>query len=196
MRKTYVSLLVIGLAAVLVGAGSFAYFSDTESSVGNTFTAGTLDLEVMNGAGAWINGTNVDLGWSEACNNLKPGDTRGFDVPVRNIGTVSGVPSFKFDITTNSPGTNPEPEGLPDAANLADAIYVEFLCLHGDGSSCFLYTGPLAGLDDDVIYAHQSLAPGGTAENWSLYFTVPPTVGNEIMGDYVDFNVDFGLMQD
>lgn len=195
MRKMYMSLLLIGLAAALIGAGSFAYFSDTETSTGNTFTAGSLDLEVMDGNGMWINGSNVDLGWSAVANNMKPGDEEYIEIPVRNIGTVSGLPDFTFDITANSPGTNPEPEGTPDNADLADAIWVEYLCLHGDGSSCFLYIGPLSGMDGMTIPAHQSLAPG-QEERWALYMSLPAGVGNEIMGDYVDFDIVFGLTQD
>ena len=39
---TIAVLLIIGL----VGGGTFAYFSDTETSTGNTLTAGTLNLQV------------------------------------------------------------------------------------------------------------------------------------------------------
>ncbi len=194
MRKLYMSLLLIGLAAALIGAGSFAYFSDTETSTGNTFTAGSLDLEVYDGTN-WVNGSNVDLGWSAVANNMKPGDTEYIEIPVRNIGTVSGVPDFTFAITDNSPGTNPEPEGMPDLANLADAIHVEYLCLHGDGTSCFLYVGPLSGLDGLHVDAHEPLLAGGQQESWALYMSLPGTVGNEIMGDYVDFDIAFGLTQ-
>lgn len=193
MRKMYMSLLLIGLAAALIGAGSFAYFSDTETSTGNTFTAGSLDLEVFDGS-SWINGSNVNLGWSAVANNMKPGDVEYIEIPVRNVGTVSGLPDFTFDITANSPGTNPEPEGMPDMADLADAIWVEYLCLHGT-SSCFLYVGPLSGMDGMNIPAHESLAPG-QQETWALYMSVPTSVGNEIMGDYVDFDIVFGLTQD
>ena len=39
---TVVALMVMGL----VGGGTWAYFSDVETSTGNTFGAGTLDLTV------------------------------------------------------------------------------------------------------------------------------------------------------
>ena len=38
-------LLVIGFVLMATGAGTLAYFSDTETSSGNTLTAGTLDLK-------------------------------------------------------------------------------------------------------------------------------------------------------
>lgn len=45
-RKVLASLLVIGLISLGVGAGTYAYFSDTEVSSENSFSAGTLDHEV------------------------------------------------------------------------------------------------------------------------------------------------------
>lgn len=44
MRKILFSLLTIGLVVTSAAAGTRAYFSDTETSTGNTFTAGILDL--------------------------------------------------------------------------------------------------------------------------------------------------------
>jgi len=47
--KILVSLLVIGLTAIAIGGGmTGAFFSDTETSKGNTFTAGAIDLKVDN----------------------------------------------------------------------------------------------------------------------------------------------------
>lgn len=46
MRKVIISLSIIGaVAAVAVGATT-AFFSDTETSTGNTFTAGSIDLKI------------------------------------------------------------------------------------------------------------------------------------------------------
>ena len=46
MKKIIISLSVIGaVAAVAIGA-STAFFSDTETSTGNTFTAGAIDLKI------------------------------------------------------------------------------------------------------------------------------------------------------
>ena len=45
--KILVSLLVIGLTAIAIGGGmTGAFFSDTETSSGNTFTAGAIDLQI------------------------------------------------------------------------------------------------------------------------------------------------------
>jgi len=47
-KKIIISLSIIGLIAAIVIGGTIAYFSDTETSTGNTFTAGSIDLTVDN----------------------------------------------------------------------------------------------------------------------------------------------------
>ncbi len=64
MKKILVSLSIIAaVAAVIVGATT-AYFSDTETSTGNTLTAGTLDL--------YVNGQNPLEGPVVTLSDLKP----------------------------------------------------------------------------------------------------------------------------
>lgn len=45
-KRILISLSVIGAVAALAVGGTIAYFSDVETSTGNTFTAGILDLEL------------------------------------------------------------------------------------------------------------------------------------------------------
>jgi len=47
-KKILISLSIIGVVAALAVGGTIAYFSDTETSTGNTFTAGVLDLKIDN----------------------------------------------------------------------------------------------------------------------------------------------------
>lgn len=44
MKKTLPAIMLIGIVAMLAGAGIYAYFSDTETSSDNVFTAGVMDL--------------------------------------------------------------------------------------------------------------------------------------------------------
>jgi len=46
MTKIIKSLLAIVVISAVAGTATWAYFSDTETSEGNTFSAGTLDLKV------------------------------------------------------------------------------------------------------------------------------------------------------
>jgi len=67
--KILISLVTIGLVASVVGVGTYAYFSDTETSSGNTLTGGVLNLKV-NGHDGCPGCTVVTVG------DLKPSFTR------------------------------------------------------------------------------------------------------------------------
>ena len=89
MKKILISLMAIALVIGLVGAGTMAYFSDTETSSGNTFTAGTLNITL---------GTSS---WSGNLDNMKPGDTVTFTLPVNNEGSLP----LNYTVTTTLSGT-------------------------------------------------------------------------------------------
>ena len=46
MKKVLLSLLTIAVVGALITGGVVAYFSDTETSTGNVFTAGTIDISL------------------------------------------------------------------------------------------------------------------------------------------------------
>ena len=48
MKKILTSISIIGITAAVALSATMSYFSDTETSTGNSFTAGTIDLEVGN----------------------------------------------------------------------------------------------------------------------------------------------------
>jgi len=75
-RKILTAVFVIGLVASLAGVGVYSVFTDTESSTGNTFTAGTIIISL----GA--------CSWSTGFDNMKPGDTVTFTITVGNNGTL------------------------------------------------------------------------------------------------------------
>jgi len=86
-RRILASLLVIAVVAGLVGASTFAYFSDTGESTENTFTAGTLVLELANEGGSW--GEGVTATWASP-EGWAPGDEVTATIWLRNVGSVDG----------------------------------------------------------------------------------------------------------
>lgn len=58
MKKILLSLAVIVVVAGTVAGGTIAFFNDTETSTGNIFTAGSIDLTV-DSFGAMYNGADV-----------------------------------------------------------------------------------------------------------------------------------------
>jgi len=77
-------VLVVGM----VGAGALAYFQDTETSTGNTFTAGTFDLEV----GDWNEGFGDGVSATWTMSNMVPGVTTvgPLYVNLQNAGSLVG----------------------------------------------------------------------------------------------------------
>jgi len=67
-KETWVSMVTIWLAIAVIGVGTYAYFTDTESSMGNTMTAGVLNLQV--------DGADPYAGQLINIMDLKPGVTR------------------------------------------------------------------------------------------------------------------------
>jgi predicted ribosomally synthesized peptide with SipW-like signal peptide len=78
------ALLVLGVAAI-AGYATYSFFSDTETSTGNTFTAGSIDLKIANqhsysGPSQYDHSINWELGDVNAgkvyfsFGDVKPGD--------------------------------------------------------------------------------------------------------------------------
>ena len=63
MKKILRSISVIGITAAVVLGATMSYFSDRETSTGNIFTAGTIDLEIGNMS--YLNGqSSPSTSWS------------------------------------------------------------------------------------------------------------------------------------
>ena len=101
-RKILFSIMVLALVGMLLGTGIYAYFSDVETSTGNSFAAGTLNLKV---------GDNDPTTASISVTGLKPGDAgKAADWLVKNIGTISGNLTISVGIITNYENDRTEPE--------------------------------------------------------------------------------------
>jgi predicted ribosomally synthesized peptide with SipW-like signal peptide len=113
-RKILVSVMVIALAGALVGGGIYAYFSDTETSTGNTFTAGTLNL-VPSTSGSGPAGKYTVTEGGDGVNGkvvfttLAPGDSGSITWALENDGDLDGTLTMASDATFDDNGSN-EPE--------------------------------------------------------------------------------------
>lgn len=110
MKKILASVAVVALMSVAAIGATRAFFSDTVTSTGNTFAAGTLDLEV--------DGGDVLVPFSVL--NMKPGDTLGSPTyELRNVGSLPGVLSFKvMNMVTNENGVIQPEDAAGDAVDL------------------------------------------------------------------------------
>lgn len=121
MKRLALSLLVIlGVTALAIGA-TRAFFSDTETSTGNTFQAGAIDLKVDNQS--YYNGAISDAtSWQEDdlpghfffnFNDLKPSDW-GEDTISLHVKDNEAWACMNLKLTENIDNTCTEPELLDD----------------------------------------------------------------------------------
>lgn len=131
MKRIIVSLSIIGAVAAVAIGGTVAFFSDTETSTGNTFTAGAIDLKIDNECHYWWNGQLIQCpngpegngywtsSWSEDdlgrihkffnFGDIKPGDW-GEDTISIHVVDNDAWGSWGMTNTTDSEGTCTEPE--------------------------------------------------------------------------------------
>jgi len=141
MKKILLSVLTIGMVSAVVFGATSAYFSDTETSTLNTFTAGEINVTIS--SSGYYNGvlqdTAPDLTWTSSnitselffdFDDLKPGDTGEDTIGFR----VDSSDAWAcFNIMTTGDNDN----GINDAES-------------DDGDST---DGALAGeLDEDIYY--------------------------------------------
>jgi spore coat-associated protein N len=101
MKKILLSLFVISAVAIAGVGATTAYFSDTETSNDNTFTAGTLDLNVDGG------NTNV-VKFTVA--NMRPGNQPKGTYTLANVGSIDGFLDLESIAVTNNENSCIDPE--------------------------------------------------------------------------------------
>ena len=202
MKKLLGLTVAALLVMALVGGGTWAYFSDTESSENNSLAAGTLDLHADGGDDA-VNTFSMT--------EVAPGDTGSGSTTLANAGSLAGEFDVIFSAITNtggSGGTEYE-DGVGHLGGVAKiAVYLDLdqsgtwssgdIGLKSDGNT---YTNPTA-LDYDVIDSYgandydavQTMAVGA-ADDFIILWEVPAGAGNNIQGDSVSFDVTFVLEQ-
>jgi predicted ribosomally synthesized peptide with SipW-like signal peptide len=194
---TITAIIVIALA----GVATYAYFQDTESTGANTFTAGTLNLQL----GATDPSTAI-----LTVTNANPNQSGAADWDLKNTGNLPGYLNITFTDIVDSENLVNEPEdadtgedGTFDdpgtdgelAENLDVLIYI-------DGNSNDSYNST----DDTLIYqgklktvALSSLnnfaMTNGYSQSIRVEWSVASGVGNLIQSDSAGFTMNCVLNQ-
>ena len=163
MKNIWMSILVIGVTAGLLGTGTYAYFSDVETAK-NTFSAGTLDLQVSDDG---INYVNDPIDPLIECLNMAPGDESvEKTLYFKNVGTMDGIvivdmsyvehddpldenPSYEYAVAYNGPGSIDV-----SADDFAKHLWVTFAAVDG-GVNNIVYYWALQIVDD--AYGHDGV---------------------------------------
>jgi spore coat-associated protein N len=200
--------------AFAMGWGTYSYFSDTETSTDNVFTAGTIDLLLRNDAiGDWANG--VTATWSSS--NFAPGEEVTAELRFKNVGTtgawvvrVGGENLVETDI-----GDPADPD-IADKIVISNIYYSELGVYYGGPGMTAWYEG-VFGNGDGVFTLREFvtssysmvfwigdhppteyyLPPGGArVEMLKMTFKFMEDAGNEYQGDVVSFDIKVVADQD
>jgi predicted ribosomally synthesized peptide with SipW-like signal peptide len=191
--------MTIVLVCALIGGGVYAYFSDIETSTGNTFTAGTLDLNLDGG------NTNV-VKFTVA--SVKPGDSGAGTWIVANVGNIDGYVDLESVGVTEGIGTSTDPE-LVDEPTHADITQLgTYLLGHlfvdtnndgnwdsGEADIFGTNASPAAINTIAASYAQNLSLTNGSTNYFTLAWSVPTSADNRIQGDNVTLGMTFELQQ-
>jgi len=159
------SLLIIAICTV----GTWAYFSDTETSTGNSLSTGTLDL-------SWTNQEGVPLPFNAG--NMAPGDTVEARISINNNGNLQLRYVMTTDVNSGTPMANQLQCRLYDYATSVD-----------------LYNGSLNGahFGDSSLgqQAGDRILNSGSTDYLAIEITLPADTGNNFQGKTTNVTFNF-----
>jgi spore coat-associated protein N len=208
-------IIGLSIAAIIVialaGVGTFAFFSDTETSSANSFTAGTLNLilsdanqtELDGVTATWVGtdmapGAAAVSGWVDLKNS---GNVLAQHVEVKFVNTLHNVVTDSADLgaddTDVSAHLNVETltyDGV-DLLAKSGSEFTNPTLLNADTNG--VHDGKLSLKElNNVSLNFTSVPSGATVKRLAMSVKLDSTTGNGNQGDSVDTLLTFGLFQD
>ncbi len=119
-KQIWLAVGMVTFIGAVVASGTGAFFSDTADVTGNTFTAGTLDLQLTQNEGGGSPADTQSALWNFT--NMAPGGTpEDSSVWLRNVGSVDGA---TLGVAVLSGWTNP--------SNIAAQMRITQMTLDGN----------------------------------------------------------------
>lgn len=182
------SVMVIGIAITLLGAGTFSYFSDVETITGNTFTAGTLDISINPETGQEVTFEN-DV-------HLKPCEVGYIEFTITNDGNNPAVLWKHIEIIAEYGGLYPEPERKADPDNkvndISNWILYDMTIIDTDGMEehvIFYDADGLTLADIACMWVPIGILDPGKSITVIQSYHLKPETDNRYQGDWVKFDI-------
>ena len=178
-KRILLSVSMIAFVGALVVGATGAFFSDSETSTGNTFTAGAIDLTIgndsyyTNEAGDLVSSATTSWAIGDldgevffSFSDLKPGDI-GEDTISINVDDNDAWACMANNITATPDNTQTEPESEDDVDGLDDGELQDeliFAAWADDGDNVYEEDERLLNLggQGDPFVSAQELADQGT----------------------------------
>jgi len=189
MKKIMGLTIALMLLISMGGIGTWAYFQDTETSTGNVFAAGTLDLKTDD-----VDGVTQTL----YASNLKPGDNVSGSITLKNTGSVAGS---TLDLAFSYVESDSSPNPADMSAN-ATAAQMELTTLDYGGSSLLgsisdgnsnTYTD-IEDLKNADLTGQSGINPSAT-EDFSITVQLRGDTGGDFQSDGINITITFTLNQ-
>ena len=176
-KSIFLSLLLIGVVAAFAGAGTWASFSDVETSSANTLTAGTLFLE------------DDALSTPMSVSDSFPGDSGKEKWTLVNGGTLSGELDIEISgYTETSPLITGVNGSDADADLLNNMVYSFGLDTTGDDViNLELASDDATALADHDWDAVVATMPSSASYDLIFDWSIPTTADNDIQGEGLSF---------
>ncbi|MBD3366389.1 hypothetical protein GF360_03585 [candidate division WWE3 bacterium] len=222
MKKIIASIATIAVFASVTYLGTSALFSDTEESLDNTFTTGSIDISV-DGENPWAHSEEYNL------TDMKPGYTDYMEFVIHNVGTnpaeiTKTLSDFTgYDVVTTEPECDAESgtewtwdeasmtgvctgnTAVTDLENVIDYdLIVEVYDVNPDEDETAepvwmqtIYTedqpADMALLDDQAI--HLGMLPVGYYMKVTQSYHMDVNAGNEYQADELSFDIQLAANQ-
>ncbi len=203
MKKIIGLGIAVAVIIALVTTGTWALFSDTETSSDNVFQAGTIDLTLGESGGAPITLTN-----------MKPGDTASGTMTVTNVGTLPGSLYASSWYVENDLDTYDPDMSADDVAKMllitaftADTVDILAAIPEVDGNAGkSVYDmvndpsgGPVSGYGDPTgghgWFSYDTNMTTSENHVYSLTIQFDTAAGNDYQGDGITWTFEFLLTQ-
>ena len=208
MKKVLLSIALIAVVACIVPGGTMAYFSDVETSTGNTFAASTdcPDLKLRDpnepppGETGWYDG--VTATWTMS--NMLPGDSTSGWVWFRNFGDPAS--QLWINVSNETIDEPPQAESDTEPGTTTDMDWVMEITfmeyMNGGATDCLALITDLNGngfkdLDDlETMNAGQGISVSPPVASATLDMTVKfhETADNDYQGDTLNSTFTFTLI--
>ncbi len=200
MKRILFGVLITAVVVTVAFGATQAYFFDTETSTGNTFTAGTLDLDVDGN-----NGTNTV---KFTVTNLVPGNQPVYTWHLNNVGSINGYLDIHNIAVSSNENTCIEPETSagdatctgPGSGELAGILgldmFIDYNCdgLYTAGDNYIYSGGYSSGIAAD--YDQNELITAGGSKCVTAQFNWLSTANDNLaMGDDMTMDMTFELGQ-
>ena len=190
MKKILGLTVALLLLSGMTGIGTWAYFSDTETSAGNQMAAGTLDLKTDD-----IDGVTQTL----FATKLEPGDSvTSENITLKNSGSVAGS---TVDIVFSYVESDNSPNPVNISAN-ATAALLEVTALNYGGLSLLSLVSDnnsntykdVEDLKNTDLSGQSGINPSAT-EDFDIAVFLRTETGKDLQADGINVTITFTLNQ-